>query len=292
MKRFASFAFAIVAASRPALADYQQTYRAGVTAYSRSAWEQTITAMRQAIRDHPAESADTVFIYGTWYEPYVPYYYLGMALYKSGHCADAIEPLEKTQQQNVLSRKYASNVTQALRDCAESRPSRPSTPPPHPGNVPVPVIVTNTVAPAPEPTATVAKSTASAPAVREGAVQISRSAGSALSPTPQTPTLVAPVPRVDDRRELLAAVDAYLRGDYAQSLNVLDRTAFTDSRSRQQAVLFRAAALHGLYLLSDGNSELRNRAAAQVHLYKQMKPERALDARVFSPAFQEFVRAH
>lgn len=90
---------------------------------------------------------------------------------------------------------------------------------------------------------------------------------------------------------LVAGVDAYLRGDYAASVRILDGAEFDDERSRRHALLFRAAARHALFLLGHGRDRsLQTRAAADLRGYRQLQPQPSLDPRVFSPRFVQFAR--
>src|SRR2546430_820369 len=144
----------------PLRADYEQAFRTGVTAYNRGQWEQCISAMRQAIRERPDENASTVFIYGTWYEPYIPHYYLGMALYKSGQCSKATEHLQEGLRHKILPKKQNVSAEQALAECAQAEPK----PPPASSTVPQTTTVTTTTA---EPLPTHPTTTATAPAVSQ-----------------------------------------------------------------------------------------------------------------------------
>lgn len=271
----------LIASSTKLMADYEQSYRDGVTAYSKKRWQDTITAMKAAIRERPAESAKVVAIYGTWYEPYIPHYYLGMALSKAGACAEAVKELRETQKQGVLPRRYMSEVEEVLSQCADAEPPVPSATTATP-KVPEPVTqTTQTLSGAPPPTA--ALETASAPK------------GEPPRPTTETRAPESkPKPRetpAGPPRDLIAGVDAYLRGDYAAALTVLQKARFTDDRSRAQALLFRAAAAHALFVIGRGaEKSLEDRALSDAREYKRLQRNRAPDARVFSPAFVRFVQ--
>lgn len=91
-------------------------------------------------------------------------------------------------------------------------------------------------------------------------------------------------------RALIAAVDAYLRGRYADAIRTLDAAAFADERARTHAHLFRAAALHASFVIGKRRDKaLYERALRDVRQFKQLRPGATLDRRLFSPAFLEVV---
>lgn len=90
---------------------------------------------------------------------------------------------------------------------------------------------------------------------------------------------------------LVSGVDAYLRGDYASALRILDAAVFNDERSRAHALIFRAAASHALFVISHGrDKDLEARTVQDVLRYKELRAGALPDPRVFSPTFLKFVQ--
>jgi tetratricopeptide (TPR) repeat protein len=260
----------------PLRGDYEQAFRTGVTAYNRGQWEQCISAMRQAIRERPNENASTVFIYGTWYEPYIPHYYLGMALYKSGQCGKATEALTESLRHKILPKKQNASAEQALAECAQAEPQPPAS---------------STVTQTTPVTTTTAERLPIQPTTTTIAPPISPPPATTTTPPHHPEETSTRMPITTPPRQLVNAVAAYLHGDYQESLRLLDGVEFADEKNRAQAMLFRGAAAHGLFLLSQGRDrDLRDRALREVRQYKRAEPKRTPDARVFSPLFLEFVR--
>jgi hypothetical protein len=97
------------------------------------------------------------------------------------------------------------------------------------------------------------------------------------------PATVLPPPALRD------AVDAYFRGDFARTLELLadvDSPAFADARIQAQAQLFRAAASFAAYRL-DGDESKRQAAVAAIGRAKAALPDLRPSAQYFSPPFLE-----
>jgi tetratricopeptide (TPR) repeat protein len=94
----------------------------------------------------------------------------------------------------------------------------------------------------------------------------------------------------DVPRELVAGVEAYLRGDYAASVSALEGAMYSDQRLLAQAMLFRAAALHALFVIGHSKDRsLMSRATRDVQQFKRLQRNALINARVFNPTFVEFV---
>src|SRR5687768_16872947 len=77
------------------------SFREGVLAFEKKEWAAAEKAMRAAVAGNPNESAGTVSIAGSWYETYVPHYFLARALAKQGKCAEAIREFEESERQGI-----------------------------------------------------------------------------------------------------------------------------------------------------------------------------------------------
>jgi hypothetical protein len=99
----------------PALyADYQASFRNGITAIDRRRWSEAAAAMRAAIAENPTEGSKKVFIYGTRYVEYTPHYYLGLALSRSNNCGEAVPALRQSEQQGVITRTSSYKDLKAI----------------------------------------------------------------------------------------------------------------------------------------------------------------------------------
>src|SRR6202023_3853617 len=57
---------------------------------------------RQALRERPAEGGEPIQISGSFFSPYLPHYYLGVALFRSGDCAGAIREWHESENQGAV----------------------------------------------------------------------------------------------------------------------------------------------------------------------------------------------
>lgn len=64
----------------------------GFRAYKQKDWEETADRMLASLEASP-EDGELIRVYGRWFEPYLPRYYLGVALYQLGCYADAQDQL-------------------------------------------------------------------------------------------------------------------------------------------------------------------------------------------------------
>ena len=92
----------------------------------------------------------------------------------------------------------------------------------------------------------------------------------------------------DDR--LIAAVKAYLRGNYNDTITGLTSANFSNAVLKGQAALFRAAAQYALFAMNGRKDEnVAQQIAADLAQYRSAQPGAKPDPRVFSPAFRAFV---
>src|SRR5206468_2300561 len=64
-------------------------------------WAEAEKAMREAIAGNPKETEGTVSIAGSWFETYVPHYFLARALAKEGKCQEALVEFAESERQGV-----------------------------------------------------------------------------------------------------------------------------------------------------------------------------------------------
>jgi hypothetical protein len=299
----------IVWIPQAAAADYLEPYRRGFNAFNLFRWEATVTEMRKAIAENPVESGKDVHIQLLAYKPYVPHFYLGIALAKLDRCDEAIPALRESLRQGQLpkTRGYWQRAENTLGECLRKTPE----PAPQP-----PVVIATKEEPPPvvkesepevqRPAETIAQ-LPPPPVTRneEPAVDTTRAEPEPIRrppPAPATETasalLTAPrptaaIPTVSEPpAALVSAVDAYLRGRYADAIRILDGLRLTDPRDRAHAFLFRSAARYALFTIGQRrDANLGEQAKADLGEYKRLRPRSSLDPRVFSPAFVAFAEA-
>ncbi|HEV8240101.1 MAG TPA: hypothetical protein VGS57_12090 [Thermoanaerobaculia bacterium] len=88
-------------------ADYRETYRRGIDAFTGKRWEEAARLMRQAIAEHPEAGAGILGM-----RRYTPHYYLGIALVEQGDCPGAVEAFDTAEKQGKLSREELRDLTQ------------------------------------------------------------------------------------------------------------------------------------------------------------------------------------
>jgi hypothetical protein len=122
-------------------------------------------------------------------------------------------------------------------------------------------------------------------AVATGGVPVDRTT------PPETPTVPAGR-QLTPPPALLDAVDAYFRGDYPRTLDLLEDITgppFADPRVQAQAHLFRAAASFAVYSLEGDESQRRN-ALDSIRLARSAAPDLQPSDRYFPPPFLELFR--
>jgi tetratricopeptide (TPR) repeat protein len=296
-RAFSSFGALVLVAvlgPDPALADYKDNFANAVIAIERGDMQEAIKLLNAAVKENPKESTERIKLYGMRYKEYVPYFFLGVAYSKSGNCTASIEAFTQSERQGVaqgLAKNTSEwgtikdNLAQCITSSAKAPGASPRTPevpiaqnpPPRPTETTVAIAQappTRPPAPTPEvvaravPPPTVAPPTA-APPTR------------APSPKPTT----VPVPS----EPLLAAANAYFRGDYAGALKALASVRSPDNRVIAQARLFRAAAGFGLFIMGGSKAKtMEDRAIQDVRECARLDPNIRVSTRAFSPRFVDF----
>lgn len=124
----------LVLGAGSAFADYRTRYKAGVSAFSRGRWAEAVTSMQDALAENPRESVQKILIYGSWYEPYIPNYYLGVSLSRLNRCPEALEALRRSEADGVIGslRKQFGELEAARAKCTPASVPGTSTPDPTP----------------------------------------------------------------------------------------------------------------------------------------------------------------
>jgi hypothetical protein len=106
----------------PKGADYRDLFRRGITAGKRRQWPEARLLLSQAIQVNGVESAEKITIAGFGeVEPYVPKYYLGIALRNLGDCPGAVSAWNASEKDGAI-QKYGSlhkNLQQERAACGK-----------------------------------------------------------------------------------------------------------------------------------------------------------------------------
>ena len=124
----------IVTSARSAAADYKDSYKQGVEAIEKSRWADAARLMQQAIAGKSAEG-ETIRFYGQRFEPYLPHFYLGLALFNSGDCVGALRSWAISESQGAVRKaEQYRTLTKSRSACeAKATPAKPTPAPPPPG---------------------------------------------------------------------------------------------------------------------------------------------------------------
>lgn len=241
------------------------SFREGVIAFEKKEWKNAEKLMREAVAANPKESEGTVSIAGSWFETYVPHYFLARALARQGKCEEALVEFAETERQGV---------TGTIPDFARHLQTRGGCKPQAKAAKPKEIVFETTVPFGEE-----------APAPVKAAPPIK-------TPTPvPVPKPTAPV--VDyapTRQRLRAALNSYLHGRYDESARLLMQP-FDDRAANAEAALLRAAARHALYRIGgEKDAALRAQIAEDLAVYRSLRPNAKPDPRVFPPGFIALTR--
>jgi hypothetical protein len=135
-------------------ADFKESYRKGIQAIDRGSWAEAAQFMRQAIAEEPRESGTRVNISGGRWEPYIPHYYLGLALATLGNCADAVAEWKVSESQAVITKLGEYRTLTRRRDTCDGelrRAAAKAPGPPTPKPVPAAPVPAAPVSPSPPP---------------------------------------------------------------------------------------------------------------------------------------------
>jgi hypothetical protein len=231
------------------------SFREGVLAFEKKDWATAERLMRETVAGNPNEVNGTVSIAGSWFETYVPHYFLARALAKQGRCAEALAEFAESERQGVTPAipDFAAHLKS--RDGCGSQPKKET----KPKKVDVVVVPFE-----PEP---------------------------ALVPVPKTTTQAVPIESHKTEKQLVAGIAAYLRGDYEKTTALLAASKFTDRAAAAEAALFRAAARDALYRIGGSKSDaLRRDMERDLKTYRELNPNGHPDPRMFPPRFVAMVR--
>jgi hypothetical protein len=268
--RCLAVALLILALPLSGRADYRESYRKGMEAVDRKQWAETAKHMQEALAENPKEG-EKVRLYGSRFETYLPYFYLGLALVNTGDCEGAVKAFASSEEQGAIRGTPKQSELQDGRKKCEAKVAKAPTPQPtlHPTPRPTP---------SPEPTAVPAPTPTS------------------RSPEPSVaPATPAPTPSTEKHpaggSELLQAARAYFEGRYGDAAAALAGTGTGSGRAAAQALLLRSAARYALFRVGgEQDAPLLRRAAEDAAAARHADPSLMPDEKAFSPAFIKFFR--
>jgi hypothetical protein len=110
----------LVLAAAPAAADYRDSYRRGLEAAGRESWPDVTRYMRAALSEQPREG-EPVFVDASRTEIYLPHYYLGLALFRTGNCVAARREWEAARDA-IRRSPFLKNVGRLNQECQKRAP--------------------------------------------------------------------------------------------------------------------------------------------------------------------------
>jgi hypothetical protein len=128
--------FAVASLATFAAADYKDSYKQGVEAIEKSRWADAARLMQEAIAGKSTEG-ETIRFYGQRFEPYLPHFYLGLALFNSGDCAGALRSWAMSESQGAVRKSDQYKTLTRNRSSCDAKPAATkatpaATPPPGP----------------------------------------------------------------------------------------------------------------------------------------------------------------
>ncbi len=251
-------------------------FKDGVIAFEKGEWVKAEKLMRETIAVNPRESAGTVSIAGSWYETYVPQYFLARALAKQGKCAEALPYFAESERQGVT--PGIEDFARHLRTRGGCKPAaKPEKPKRVIDEVEVPFEDVPATKPVTKPVEVKPKPVEKKPPEKKPIEK------KPIEPKP-IPKPIEPKPDLETRARLTTGIRAYLEGQYDIAVRVLDGKPFADPTAAAEAALFRAAARDALYRIG-GEQDDELRAAVENDLRVYRATGRRPDPRIFPPRF-------
>lgn len=169
--------------SGPVLADASREYRKGLQSFKQENFAAAAASFRAAIAEDRKEGLQKIRGTGVSFDDYLPFFYLGLSLERTGQNKEALAALEESERQGALlerndyrSRLQAALATLRIR-AAELVPTHP--PPPSPTAVPVVAA----------PTVRIAVATAAVPTAAVRTAAVASAGTSSRPPVPPVPTV-------------------------------------------------------------------------------------------------------
>jgi hypothetical protein len=99
-------------------ADYRDSYRKAIQARNRGRWAEAVRFLREAVAEQPRETGERINISGMDFTPYLPHYYLGLALARLGDCEAALDAWRTSEAQGtVRGSSEGADLLKGRREC-------------------------------------------------------------------------------------------------------------------------------------------------------------------------------
>ena len=148
---------------------FQDAFRDGMAAFEQRRWAEAARQFQRAAQLKP-DSGENVRLYGVRFEPDLPQFFLGRALFEQGDLQGAVRAFDASEQGSAIKRTRYYQTLQDQRRDAQKRLLAAAPPPPGPtvgvppaSNPPPPAVVPPTVNPQPPVPVVVSPPTPPAP---------------------------------------------------------------------------------------------------------------------------------
>ena len=286
---------ALLLASGSAAADWKREYDRGLKAIDDGNWSEAEARFAQALRED-GTPAERKRFEGVRFNHYVPHYFAGLAAFRAGNCAKAVEYWSHAPTDAVLGKlsELRAEQQRGLATC-RTRLAQAAPPPATPATTTAPASTTpasstasttrppSTSTPTAPATSTPQRPVASTPPPATPPVATTRPPASTTAPATTTqPAAGGTAPAL-----LRSTVEAYLAGRYADVQRV-DTSAAADSRARAQLHLLRAAAAFTLANVNGDGDAALEAARREVRAARAVQGNLSPDPVLFSPRFRSF----
>jgi hypothetical protein len=102
-------------------ADYRDTFRKAIQARNRGRWADVVRYLREAIAEQPRETGERINISGMDFVPYLPHYFLGLALFRGGDCSGALQAFAQSESDGTIRRTSQFDDLLGMRKKCEAR---------------------------------------------------------------------------------------------------------------------------------------------------------------------------
>ena len=291
---------ALLLASGSAAADWKREYDRGLKAIDDGNWSEAEARFAQALRED-GTPAERKRFEGVRFNHYVPHYFAGLAAFRAGDCAKAVEYWSHAPTDAVLGKlsELRAEQQRGLATC-RTRLAQAAPPPATPATATAPASTTTPASTAPSTAASTTRppstGTPTTPATGTPQRPVASTAPTAPPPVATTrppASTTAPATTAQSAAGgtapalLRSTVEAYLAGRYADVQRV-DASAAADSRARAQLHLLRAAAAFTLANVNGDGDAALEAARREVRAARAVQGNLSPDPVLFSPRFRSF----
>lgn len=281
---------ALLMASGSAAADWKREYDRGLKAIDDGNWSEAEARFAQALRED-GTPAERKRFEGVRFNHYVPHYFAGLAAFRAGNCAKAVEYWSHAPTDAVLGKlsELRAEQQRGLATC-RTRLAQAAPPPATPATTTAPASTASTTPASTSTTRPSSTGTPTAPASTTPQRPVASTTPPATPPVATTrPPASTTQPAAGGTAPALlrSTVEAYLAGRYADVQRV-DTSAAADSRARAQLHLLRAAAAFTLANVNGDGDAALEAARREVRAARAVQGNLSPDPVLFSPRFRSF----